>query len=85
MSAPSEEEEELRTARLAEIAEVVWKVRDYHPLRDAKRIHVAVRRLRKAIEDDAATPTRLVTTPGGYALACRPGFVVPSSSTIRPR
>lgn len=65
-------------APLEDVARVVWDVSDYHPLRDAKRVHVAIRRLRTLIEDDASAPTRLITVDGGYTLgrAELPGRVV---------
>lgn len=46
----------------------VWGERDYHPLRHDNRLHAAVRKLRRAIEDDPARPSRVVTTEEGYAL-----------------
>jgi len=50
-----------------QLATTVWGVEAYHPLRDDKRMQVAVRRLRLMIEDEPSNPTRLVTTPNGYA------------------
>ncbi|MEM9072345.1 MAG: helix-turn-helix domain-containing protein [Myxococcota bacterium] len=52
---------------LEEFATRVWELDEFHPLRDSKRIHVAVRRLRKRIEDTPSQPVRLVTFPEGYA------------------
>jgi hypothetical protein len=49
------------------LAVAVWGARDYHPLRDDKRMQVAMRKLRLLLEDDASTPRRLVTTTDGYA------------------
>ncbi len=71
-------------ARLEEVASIAWDVSDYHPLRDAKRVHVAIRRLRTLIEDDPSAPTRLLTVDGGYALARaeRPGRVVPAPPKV---
>ncbi len=68
--------------RLEDVACIAWDVSDYHPLRDAKRVHVAIRRLRTLIEDDASAPMRLLTVDGGYALsrAERPGRVVPTTA-----
>ncbi|MCB9656815.1 MAG: helix-turn-helix domain-containing protein [Polyangiales bacterium] len=65
-------------ATLEDLARTVWDVSDYHALRDAKRVHVAIRRLRTLIEDDASAPTRLLTVDGGYTLARaeRPARVV---------
>lgn len=65
-------------ARLEDVARIVWDVVDYHPLRDAKRVHVAIRRLRTLIEEDSSNPTRLITVDGGYTLAqvALPGRVV---------
>ena len=45
----------------------VWEEHDYHPLRHDNRLQAAVRKLRRAIEDDPSTPRRVVTTEG-YAL-----------------
>jgi hypothetical protein len=50
-----------------ELVVAAWRQRDYHPIRDDKRLHVAVRKLRLLIEDDPARAARLVTTPEGYA------------------
>ena len=50
------------------LARRVWQLREYHPLRDDKRIQVAVRKLRLRIEDEPSRPRRLVTTADGYAL-----------------
>jgi len=44
-----------------------WDVPDYHPLRDDKRLQMAVSRLRNLLEDHPKQPTRLVTTEDGYA------------------
>ena len=52
----------------ATLAEEVWDVSAYHPLRDDKRIRVAVRRLRRLIEEDPSNPKRLVTIEDGYAI-----------------
>lgn len=51
-----------------ELSMAVWDLRDYHPLRDDKRLQVAVRRLRVMLEDDAERPQRVVTTDHGYAV-----------------
>jgi hypothetical protein len=66
-------------AGIETIARVVWEVDDYHPLRDAKRVHVAIRRLRMLIEDDPSSPARLITVEGGYTLArgALPGRLAP--------
>ncbi|MRG93744.1 hypothetical protein [Polyangium spumosum] len=50
-----------------EIVLFVWSSRDYHPMRDDKRLHVAVRKVRLLVEDDPSHPRRLVTTEDGYA------------------
>jgi hypothetical protein len=52
----------------AALANQVWGVKDYHPLRDDKRMQVAVRKLRTLIEADPAHPRRVVTRDDGYAL-----------------
>ncbi|HEY2517146.1 MAG TPA: helix-turn-helix domain-containing protein, partial [Polyangiaceae bacterium] len=49
------------------LATVVWETRDYHPLRDDKRMQVAVRKLRLLLEDNPSAPSRFVTTRDGYA------------------
>ncbi|MBI3073527.1 MAG: hypothetical protein HYY84_15555 [Deltaproteobacteria bacterium] len=48
-----------------------WRATDYHPLRDDKRVQVAVRNLRMLIEDDANAPTRVITSSDGYAFGDR--------------
>jgi DNA-binding response OmpR family regulator len=45
-----------------------WGVREYHPLRDDNRLHVAARRLRVLLGDDPRAPRWLLTEPDGYAL-----------------
>lgn len=54
-----------------ELAKAVWGVRDYHPLRDDKRIQVAIMRLRRAVEDGKRA-SRIASTPDGYALGPDP-------------
>jgi len=49
------------------LARAVWNVREYHPLRDDKRIQVAFMRLRRAVED-GKRPRRILSTPEGYAV-----------------
>ena len=49
-----------------ELAAKVWDAHDYHPLRDDKRMQVAVHKLRALIENDVDRPERLVTTDDGY-------------------
>lgn len=60
------------------LAEAAWDVapEDFHPLDDTRRMHVAIRRLRKLIEDDPSAPTRLVTVEGGYAIGSAEPFRV---------
>jgi hypothetical protein len=48
-----------------------WGQDEYHPLRDDGKLHVAVRKLREVIEDDAKNPVRLATTEDGYRLGGR--------------
>ncbi|MCA9606998.1 MAG: hypothetical protein KC619_15430 [Myxococcales bacterium] len=67
-------------ASLPEVARFGWDIDEYHQLRDSKRVHVAIRRLRRAIEDDPSKPTRLVTTEEGYGFC---GDAPPAR--IRPR
>ncbi|MFK7985609.1 MAG: hypothetical protein AB8I08_06220 [Sandaracinaceae bacterium] len=53
-------------ATLPELARIGWDLDAFHPLRDSKRIHVAIRRLRERLEEDPSNPQRLVTTDHGY-------------------
>jgi hypothetical protein len=50
-----------------QLARTVWSVRDYHPLRDDKRIQVAIMRFRRAIEE-GKRPKRILSTEDGYTL-----------------
>jgi len=50
-----------------QIIVAAWSQRDYHPIRDDKRLHVAIRKLRVLVEDDPSRARRLVTTAEGYA------------------
>jgi tetratricopeptide (TPR) repeat protein len=45
-----------------------WDEREYHPIRHDPKLHVSIRALRKAIEDDPSQPARLLTTEEGYTL-----------------
>jgi hypothetical protein len=56
------------SASKGDLATSVWGVRDYHPLRDDKRLQVAVRKVRMLLEENPSAPTRLITTADGYAL-----------------
>jgi hypothetical protein len=47
----------------------VWEERVYHPGRHDPRLHMSARKLREVLEDDAASPERLLTTEDGYRLA----------------
>lgn len=67
-------------ASLPQLASIGWGLDDFHPLRDSKRIHVAIRRLRTRLEADASDPTRLVTTTDGY----RVGPDAPAGTWERP-
>ena len=40
----------------------------YHPLRHDKRLHNAIHKLRKLLEDEPTSPTRIPTTVDGYRL-----------------
>lgn len=62
------------------LARAAWGIADYHPLRDAKRIHVAMSRLRDKLEaarhpgdgggdGDGAASRRIVTGGSGYAVS----------------
>ncbi len=53
-------------ASKAELVRAVWSRADYHPLRDDKRLQVAIGRLRVALGDDVADPQLVLTTPDGY-------------------
>ncbi|MFT5358200.1 MAG: hypothetical protein ACI9KE_005437 [Polyangiales bacterium] len=66
---------------VSRVAEVVWGIDDYHQLRDSKRVHVAVRRLRTILEEEPSSPTRLLTVDNGYALSTldAPARLVPRS------
>lgn len=56
------------TATKEDIVIQVWEEEEYHPLNHDNRLHSAVRKLRRLIEDDPADPRRITTTPDGYAL-----------------
>jgi hypothetical protein len=58
-----------------ELVRAAWGVREYHPLRDDKRLQVAIRALRETVEDDAREPRRVVTTASGYALGGHERFL----------
>jgi Tetratricopeptide repeat len=67
---------ELGEASKQALAERVWGVKRYNPLRDDKRIQVAVRRLRKLLERDPSRPKRLVTTEDGYCFGGDEGLIM---------
>jgi hypothetical protein len=46
-----------------QLVQRVWGIKDYHPLRDDKRLYVAIMRLRRALG-----AARIRSVPGGYAL-----------------
>jgi len=46
----------------------VWGERSYHPLKHDNRLHAAIRKLRKRLDEDAASPRWVRTTEEGYAL-----------------
>jgi DNA-binding response OmpR family regulator len=52
----------------------VWAVRDYHPLRDDKRLHVSILRLRERLLAEGCGEL-VLTAEGGYSVAC-PATVV---------
>ena len=56
--------------RVSKLASALGRIgaRPGDPLRHGNHLRVAVRKLRRVIEDDAAQPTRLVTTDEGYVL-----------------
>ncbi len=64
---------------LETLATSAWGLLEYHPLRDSKRVHVAIRRLRTLVEEDASNPTRILTTETGYRLSRTdaPAWIVP--------
>lgn len=49
----------------------VWGEREYHRLKHDNRLHLAILKARRAIEEDPAAPARIVATEDGYALAGR--------------
>lgn len=49
------------------LVRAVWK-KDYHPLRDDNRLHVAIARLRALLSDDPRSPRKLLTQEEGYRL-----------------
>src|SRR5262249_26829591 len=49
-----------RAASKEDLVRAAWRVGDYHPLRDDKRLQVAIRALRDTVEDDARDPRRIV-------------------------
>ena len=51
-----------------QLVSAAWNVTRYHPLRDDKRLQVAILRLRRVVEERPARPRRIVMTPEGYAL-----------------
>lgn len=69
-------------ASLSHMAKVVWDIEDYHQLRDSKRVHVAVRRIRQLLEEQPSSPRRLLTVDEGYALSAldAPARLVPRRS-----
>jgi DNA-binding winged helix-turn-helix (wHTH) protein len=54
-----------------ELVTAVWGEREYHPLRHDNRLHLAVLKVRREIEDDPKLPARLLATPDGYSLGGR--------------
>ncbi len=50
------------------LAVAAWELPDYNPMRDDKRLQVAIGRLRKQLEGDPGAPRRILTTDAGYAL-----------------
>jgi hypothetical protein len=52
----------------------VWAVRDYHPLRDDKRLHVSILRLRERLVAEGGGEI-VVTADGGYELGCPASIV----------
>lgn len=49
----------------------VWGEREYHRLKHDNRLHLAILKARRAIEEDPANPARVLATDEGYALAGR--------------
>lgn len=54
-----------------QLVHALWNESEYHPLHHDNRLQVAVRKLRKLIEDEPSRPARLVTTADGYTLVGR--------------
>ena len=49
----------------------VWGEREYHRLKHDNRLHLAILKARREIEEDPAKPARVIATDDGYALAGR--------------
>lgn len=49
----------------------VWGEPEYHRLKHDNRLHLAILKARRAIEEDPAHPLRVIATEEGYALAGR--------------
>lgn len=56
------------TATKEQLVQAIWHEAEYHPLHHDNRLQVAIRKLRKVIEDEPSRPTRLVTLAEGYTL-----------------
>ena len=45
-----------------------WQEREYHPARHDAKLHVSMRKLRSAVEDEPSQPERVLTAEDGYRL-----------------
>lgn len=50
------------------LIERAWGEREYHPLRHDGKLHAAVRKLRRLLDEDGNEPRFLLTTETGYRL-----------------
>lgn len=63
-----------------QIVTSAWERDEYHPLRDDKRLQVAIRKLRVLIEEHPSRPRRLITVTGGYAFGKEEAFWISASA-----
>jgi hypothetical protein len=57
---------ERMTATKEELFKSVWNQATYHPSRHDPRVHMSIRKVREAVEEDPGNPLRIVTTDDGY-------------------
>ncbi|HSO35900.1 MAG TPA: helix-turn-helix domain-containing protein, partial [Labilithrix sp.] len=63
-------------ATFEQIAENVWGIRSFHPLRDANRVRVTMHRLRALVETSDGEPKHIVLRDAGYAIGSGPFRIV---------